>query len=453
MMSKGREERQFGKKKKADQRQPFQIDRDRLLYSHSFRRLAQVTQVVSANEGRLFHNRLTHSLKVAQFARRTAEKILKETSPELLAKGGGLDPDVVEAAALAHDLGHPPFGHVAEYELNRIAREAKLSDGFEGNAQTFRILTLLEPNRTEYPGLDLTRATLNATIKYPWICYRTEKESAEEEDSKFKKRRKKYSVYDLDFPAFEFAREHFEDAEVEQQTLEASIMEFADDVTYSVHDLEDFYLAGLIPLDVLVGNSYEFQKLFVTWLNSLKVEDHKKLINAEDHGNILYNFLDRLYSSEYAPGSVEQLSYVKQVTSGLIQRYIKSVSVVIEDEKRLSLKRSEQCHIELEFLQFIVRKYVILNPRLATQQAGQKRIIRELFDIYNSALRDEQLNIIPARFLRMGSLNKLLEEGDSESQRVRLAVDIVASFSEPEAVLMYRRLTGVDQGSVMDYIS
>ncbi|MHC5832685.1 MAG: HD domain-containing protein, partial [Nostoc sp.] len=96
-----------------------------------------------------------HSLKVAQVARRLAERLkeLNNSNSNLIDKSGGLDPDVVEAAAIAHDLGHPPFGHIAEKELDQLARSHGLSDGFEGNAQTFRILTLLEPHRTEYPGL------------------------------------------------------------------------------------------------------------------------------------------------------------------------------------------------------------------------------------------------------------------------------------------------------------
>ncbi|MBD1882133.1 HD domain-containing protein, partial [Coleofasciculus sp. FACHB-T130] len=125
MQASSRESRQHADNKAGDQRTPFQIDRDRLLYSTYFRRLSQVTQVASASEGSIFHNRLTHSLKVAQIARRLAEKLIQDTSsnPGLRDKCGGLDPDVVESAALAHDLGHPPFGHVAEKELDKLSKD------------------------------------------------------------------------------------------------------------------------------------------------------------------------------------------------------------------------------------------------------------------------------------------------------------------------------------------
>jgi dGTPase len=144
-----------------------QRDRDRIQYTPELRRLGGVTQVVGAVEGHVFHNRLTHTLEVAQIARRLAER-LRATQAELVAAHGGIDPEVCEAAALAHDLGHPPFGHIAEKELDRLATDAGDTDGFEGNAQSFRILTKLAAHRDRYTGLDLTRATLNAVLKYPW---------------------------------------------------------------------------------------------------------------------------------------------------------------------------------------------------------------------------------------------------------------------------------------------
>jgi predicted deoxyguanosinetriphosphate triphosphohydrolase len=147
-------------------RDPWQRDRDRILYSDALQRLANVTQVASPGEGIVFHNRLTHTHEVAQIARRLAEKLRTE-QPQLAARCD-LNPDVVEAAALAHDLGHPPFGHIAEEELDRLASANGAPEGFEGNAQSFRIIVRTEPHRIGYRGLDLTRATLNAVLKYPW---------------------------------------------------------------------------------------------------------------------------------------------------------------------------------------------------------------------------------------------------------------------------------------------
>jgi dGTPase len=155
-----------------DGRTGSQRDRDRILYSAPFARLAEITQVVSPEFGYVFHNRLTHSLKVGQIARRISERCLREQPNE--ASLLGVDPDSAEAAGLAHDLGHPPFGHIAEYELDRLLRNSGLTDGYEGNAQSFRIVTRLAASDarddTDNPimGLNLTHRTLNGILKYPW---------------------------------------------------------------------------------------------------------------------------------------------------------------------------------------------------------------------------------------------------------------------------------------------
>lgn len=441
-----RKERQDSQSKREDQRKEFQIDRDRLIYSFAFRRLAQVTQVASANEGNVFHNRLTHSLKVAQVGRRLAEYLKSNTDSDLIKKCGKLSPDVVETACLAHDLGHPPFGHIAEKELDKIAIKAGLSDGFEGNAQTLRILTKLEPYKPEYLGLNLTRATLNATLKYPWFRERYNG------DLKSKKRAKKFSIYDLDREIFEFIRPNIEDQKSGKQTLEASIMEFADDITYSIHDLEDFYLAGLIPLNLLVKSQDEWNTFIEDWLKEVPDEQIKNEIEKTEIQERLRNFISLYLHTKYSPNSIEQITNIRNRSSFLIQRYIKSASISDEYGKNGFLNRQLDKEIELNLLQRIVWKYVITNPRLATQQYGQRKIIRELFEIYKEAIEDNKTNLIPSRFVKDGSINRLLEQGNESQQKIRLAVDIVASFSESEAILMYRRLTGLEQGSIMDYI-
>jgi dGTPase len=146
-----------------DQRKEFQRDRDRILYSSHFRRLAGVTQVANASEGHFFHNRLLHTLKVAQVGRRIAESLVAG-DPNI-----PIDADVVETASLAHDLGHPPFGHAGESALSECIEKAGDLEGFDGNAQTFRILTRLAVRDDDCTGLNLTRASLAATIKYPWV--------------------------------------------------------------------------------------------------------------------------------------------------------------------------------------------------------------------------------------------------------------------------------------------
>ncbi|MEM8829914.1 MAG: dGTP triphosphohydrolase [Cyanobacteria bacterium P01_G01_bin.19] len=423
--------------KPGDTRKSFQVDRDRILYSSAFRRLAQITQVVTPQEGHVFHNRLTHSLKVAQVARRLAERLVAE-QPDIADAIGGIDPDVVESAALAHDLGHPPFGHTAEEQLDECAVKAGLSDGFEGNAQSFRILTRLAIHRIDYYGLNLTRATLNAVLKYPWL---------RSPDVRSKKHRK-FSIYQEDRHALEFARPQ----DKQTQSIEASIMDFADDITYSVHDLEDFYLAGLIPLELLATDWDEFDRFITAWLRESPHNKVAKVVKANPHR--FQNFLDATYNlkGQYRPGSFEQKAQIKLISSQLIQTYIKSVSLSTKYGDRGYLKYNRNREEELRFLQRIVWSYVISDPRLATQRYGQKRIIKTLFEIYLEAIRDRDLSFIPARFVRefleiedrCGSKTKMTAE------KIRMAVDIVAGLSETEAVIQYRRLIGISQGSFLD---
>ena len=437
-----REERQhnlFGgnKNKPGDRRNSFKIDRDRILYSSAFRRLAQVTQVVTAQEGHVFHNRLTHSLKVAQVARRLAERLVEE-QPDVAEAIGGVDPDVVEAAALSHDLGHPPFGHTGEEQLDACAVEAGLSDGFEGNAQSFRILTRLAIHRIDYYGLNLTKATLNAVLKYPWM----------RSPDSTNKRHHKYSVYSLDRQAFKFVKPEAKDT----QSIEASIMDFADDITYSVHDLEDFYLAGLIPLELLATDWDELDRFISEWLRERPHNRVAKVVKANPHR--FQNFLNATYNlkGQYRPGSFEQNAQIKRISSHLIQTYIHSVELSTEYGDRGYLKYNRNREEELKFLQRIVWSYVISDPRLSTQRYGQKRIVKTLFEIYLEAIRDRDLSFIPARFVKE-FLEIEQNHGNTKMtpEKTRMAVDIIAGLSEAEAVVQYRRLIGVSQGSFFDH--
>ena len=208
------------------------------------------------------HNRLTHSIKVTAVARAIAVRLLRTADRDLLRDLGGLDHVVVQAAANAHDLGHPPFGHLGERVLDRLARERfGLTDGFEGNAQTFRILTELEVHGPGDEGLNLTAAVRAAVLKYPWGRFHV----PDPHPTGWPSRRgapataasgpgaAKFSAYIIDLPEMLDALAAFPDLPPGRQTLECSVMDLADDIAYSLHDVEDFHRSGVLQFSPVSG--------------------------------------------------------------------------------------------------------------------------------------------------------------------------------------------------------
>ena len=257
----------------------FRVDVERIRFSPYFSRLSSVTQVIpQGGSGTLVHNRLTHSLKVSAVARSIAINLRStdESTRRLISDLGGCDPVVVQAAAAAHDLGHPPFGHLGEQELDRVARNMLgLPDGFEGNAQSFRILTALDSCAATPRGMNLTRAVRAAVLKYPWTrnAWRSKGPIAPEllprgVGTDPAAGAMKYSAYDIEAAEMADVFSVFPGIAQNQQTLECSVMDIADDIAYAVHDLDDFYRAGILQytsvsaeLRAWLENATKFQAL------------------------------------------------------------------------------------------------------------------------------------------------------------------------------------------------
>jgi dGTPase len=234
----------------------FRDDLERIRFSPYFSRPAAVTQVISQGAaGGVVHNRLTHTIKVTAVARAIATALRSGPDRDLLDELGGCDPVVVQAAASAHDLGHPPFGHLGERILDRIARSRfGLADGFEGNAQTFRIMTELDVHGPSGEGLNLTAAVRAAVLKYPWARqqYPDPHPSAGDEPPRGGGSgpegpgSAKYSAYVLDVAELRDTVAAYPRILPWRQTVECSVMDIADDIAYSLHDLDDFHRAGVL---------------------------------------------------------------------------------------------------------------------------------------------------------------------------------------------------------------
>lgn len=372
----------------------------------------------------MFHTRQQHTIKVAQVGRRLGQKLLAEQPTEAAARG--LDPEVVEAACLAHDLGHPPFGHVGEHTLDDLVKDAGDKEGFEGNAQSFRIVTKLAVRFPDHPGINLSRATLAACLKYPWTRGKTGKKS------------KKWSAYTTEKDDFDFARAFHQH---EEKTLEAELMDWSDDVAYSVHDLEDFHRCNALP----------WRRVFAE--GDRLIEHAAKGGASTDKLNEAYTrlkgFLDGTYSdlldTPYE-GSSYQREQLRRLTSWFIGRYITAIRINPDlSSDKAVLFDDDRLH-EVLILKQITRDYIIGNPTLAAQQHGQKKIIQELFKAINEGY-DESLGYPAFLPIRLRYLSEI--DGGSHARTV---ADCIASLSETEALALHARLHGMAAGSVLDPI-
>lgn len=432
-----RDQRFFSEDKGTSPRTPAQRDRDRLLYASAFRRLANVTQVVAAEHGYVFHNRLTHTLKVAQIGRRLAESINSKAKTKKLAQSlGGLDPDVVEAAGLAHDLGHPPFGHLAEKVLDAAIVGHGVAGGYEGNAQSFRIVTRLavRTEEKEERGLNLTRATLNAILKYPWVRKTTGKAHS------------KWSVYDSEEHIFEWVRGSRKADTA--KSLEAEVMDFADDIAYSIYDLEDFYKAGKIPLERLIqGHPSTELDLFLSGTFERWRRDKRQPPAPEADCRSAITAASAFFPPWPYSGTRLQRGFLRDMTSLFVGKYIVGLSLrqpTKRDDARVEI--SPALKLQMRMLQELTWHYVIKNPALATQQHGYRKVIKELFEALFAAIKEGNWAVFPP------GASELIRDTSDSPENVRIVADFIASMSEPQALELYQRLMGISIGSFLKTI-
>jgi dGTPase len=370
---------------------------------------------------------------VAQVGRRIAEKLWGKQQ-EIAEEAEGLDPDVVEAACLAHDLGHPPFGHVAEEELNSLSSAV---GGFEGNGQSFRIVTKLAFRTPKYLGINLTRATLAAILKYPWFRGMNPAKSS------------KWGAYLAEADDFEFARELVSTAH-QQRSAEAELMDWSDDVTYSVHDIEDFYRAGRIPLHLLARRKPDDERKFFfdDVFNRRKGQpgiwskfDRAELEQAFTDIIVLHFRLTEPYS-----GTQDQRSRLRTFTGRLIGRYTNGIELArpaAASDARVQIR--EEHLKEVAMLKELTWTYIIGAPSLATQQFGQRHVIRELFTIFHEAA-SRNAKMLPVYY------RERLATSSGDNDRTRVIIDFIASMTERQAIALYHQVKGVSLGLGLESI-
>ena len=390
-------------------RTPFERDQARIVHSSALRRLGAKTQVLGAGSGDFVRTRLTHTLEVAQVGRG-------------LGKALGCDPDVVDAACLAHDLGHPPFGHNGERALDEVSRHI---GGFEGNAQTLRLLTRLEPKSVDpvtgdSVGLNLTRAVLDASVKYPW----TEPEAPTRPDGV---KTRKFGVYQDDLRVFWWLREG---APERTPSFEAQVMDLADDIAYSVHDVEDSVVHKHVALSVLRDEGQ---------VRAVAAHAHDWYGRGDE--DALTAALERLRDQSWwvdtYDGSHRALASLKDMTSQLIGRLLASVTAATREAHgdgpltryNARLVIPPDTAAEILVLKGIAVHFLMAPRERKPAYAHQRERLSSLV----LALADRGAPALEAHFAA------LFDEASDDAARFRVVVDQVASLTDKSAYDWHHR--------------
>ncbi|MBD1558003.1 deoxyguanosinetriphosphate triphosphohydrolase family protein [Vibrio sp. S9_S30] len=419
------------KMRRDDHRDPYQRDRARILHSAAFRRLQAKTQVHCTGVNDFHRTRLTHSLEAAQLGSGIRAQV-KRKQPEL----ADLLPtsSLMEALCLAHDIGHPPFGHGGEIALNYMMREY---GGFEGNAQTFRIVTQLEPY-TESHGMNLTRRTLLGLIKYPALISQLRSSAIPESVSNQRKLKASdwhpaKGIYDDDQSLFDWVleplsdndktlfstlrtREHtpFEHKKTQYKSLDCSIMELADDIAYGIHDLEDAIVLGLV-------HRSQWQEVAASQLAECGdkwFEENIQLISEKLFSGVHYQRKDAIGGIVNA--LLTSIS-VKEFASSRFDEPLLSWNATLE-------KPAEQA---LDIFKQFVSQHVIQIPEVQVVEYKGQQIIIDIF---------EALSGDPNRLLPENIRQDWLKATESDRGGMRVITDYISSLTDGSAQRLHQQL-------------
>ncbi len=419
------------KLRRNDHRSPFQRDRARILHSAAFRRLQAKTQIHGTNLNDFHRTRLTHSLEAAQIGTGIAAQL--KIKHEILAPLLGSD-SLIDSLCLAHDIGHPPYGHGGEIALNYMMRE---HGGFEGNAHTFRIVTSLEPY-TEHHGMNLARRTLLGLLKYPVLLSQTSADKQPEpvlhqRQLKAKDWAPAKGVYDCDKAILEWVFEPLSDndrtliatlRDVEKpspythhktryKSLDCSIMELADDIAYGVHDLEDAIVLGMV-------NRAQWAEAAEPWL---------RLSGDAWFSETLDSISSMLFSGEHFQR--------KDAIGGMVNALLTNVQINKVDAEFDSPLLAYNAFLEpgmaaaLKVLKQFVNQYVILNPKVQRFEYKGQQIIMDLF---------EALSADPERLLPESTQIRWRTAEEHSHQGMRVICDYIAAMTDAYAQKVHQEL-------------
>ena len=402
-----------------DYRTPFQIDRDRIIHTSAFRRLQSKTQVFMSGQYDFYRTRLTHSIEVAQIGRSICASL--KVRSKKLGEDFYIDPDLVEAACLAHDIGHPPFGHTGERALNRMMADW---GGFEGNAQTLRMLTetIFSGQKN---GMAPTRALVDAVLKYKTL--RVELGGVPEN----------HFLYDYQGRVLEFVFDGggFPDdlpaGKVRDgfRSIECQIMDWADDTAYSLNDIADGVNAGFLTPD--------------------RVEQWAERAGLDDPGAKVADEVARAIREQRIEARVGKK--VGQLISAVQLTDKPSFLGNLSNRHRFQLAIDPAAAAEATIMKRISVDLVFRSPQLQQLDFKASRILRELFQVLadryvHSAHPERGLRLVPE------ALEATIVAEEDPSTRARLVCDYVSAMTDGFAVRTYKRLADPDFGSIVDLV-
>jgi len=427
-----------------DHRHATERDRGRILHSAAFRRLQGKTQVFGIGQADFYRTRLTHSFEVAQIARAIAHNLLFEHPPLQHC----LVPELAEAAALAHDLGHPPFGHAGEQTLDacmrEVSRRARLTGKkalrFEGNAQTFHILVAAEPKSPSYPGLNLTRATLAGVLKYPY-----------EQDIRNDK-----FIFASDQAMARWAllkgcslvKAQDKRRRAPRISVVCQILDWADDCAYSVHDVEDALQAQFLhPGDL---EQVRFARRVLARYEETREEEEAPKLSLPELRERLLDLERRILPSEQGDERAQRKSAMRNILNDLItsvsvepcsgsSRADFSWRLIIPDEARIL---SELC-------KSVIWEAVITDPRVAAMSTKGREILRDLFHLLMEEVVEKKSVALFPRYYR-----PIIEDclGRGQMEAGRAVCNFLALLTDMDALRLHALLRGSKASSVFDFI-